>query len=572
MKLSLSVWQPLLLLFVVFICYWGTTTVPFYLDDISSISDNIGLLSGTPSAIFEHYGLRTVGYLSFAINYQLSGLDLFGYHVINIVIHLCTVWFVWLFSRECCKALGQDDKWLPLFVAVIFACHPLQTQAVTYIVQRLASLAALFYMAALYFYMLARASHETSKVSLFSCLAVLAAGLAFFTKQNTVVLPLSLIMLEVFVLRSAWSRKGVYWCVGGVISLLLLGCLYKFSSQFDGFLHWVDTFTRETNHISRLAYFETQLRVVGVYIEKFFWPVDLQLEYAIPTADGSFSQITNYAWLHLLLLFIAFSLRNKLPLLTYGIFFYYTAHIVESSFIPIRDVAFEHRTYLPNFGLILAVVVLVSYVVSKLPLMKKPICIISIIAVISLIATTVNRNMLWADPVAFYQNELSISTNKSRVHNALGQLFMEQQKWDLAAEHFEQAVVLNDRSTDELQYYIGNYIAATKNAGQVGFAISLSKKYLPLMASNQAKKILLTNLGFMYFEQRNAMLALSAFEQVMAIDNRQPPNEANLGLGLTLWALKRHEQAKVYLERAVNNDPENEYAKTMLAKLISLGF
>lgn len=572
MRLSSIFWQPLVLLITTLICYLCTLTVPFYLDDASSISNNIVLLSDTPQAIFNQYGLRTVGYLSFALNYRLGGLDVTGFHAVNILIHLMTGIFVWLLSRECCKAVGTETKWLPFITALIFVCHPLQTQAVTYIVQRLASLAALFYIAALYFYMRARTSLVSFKTAQFAFLSMLMAGLAFFTKQNTVVLPLAFLLIEVLILKSSWARNKAILAKTTLLFILLFVALYNVSPQFSDLIIWLDSYSRETAHISRLAYFETQLRVVGVYIQKFFWPVGLQLEYAIPIASGTFVRLTNYFWLHLALLSLAFVTRKKLPLVTFGILFYYTAHIVESSFIPIRDVAFEHRTYLPNFGLVLACVALFSFIFSGSKSSKQIGRAICGITVIGLISVTIERNLLWLNPIAFYQHELSISANKSRIHNALGQLYMEQQQWDLAIEHFEQAVVLNDSEKNEIQFYIGNYIAAIKNAGQVDFAIMLSKKYLPLMPTNEAKKLLLTNLGFMYFQKRDAGAAFKAFKQVMSLDNSPPPNEANIGFGLTLWALKRHKQAEFYLTKAVENDPTNEYAKLMLDKLVAQEF
>ncbi|QLE86105.1 hypothetical protein FLM48_14130 [Shewanella sp. Scap07] len=567
---NLTAWQLSSLFFLTLVCYFITLKVPFYLDDASSISDNMHILGLPVVEVFKLYGMRGVAYASFAVNYQATGLDVSGFHITNIGVHFLSASFVYLLTKECCRAQQLPSTWLPFIVAMFFVCHPLHTQAVTYIVQRIASLAGLFYFSALYFYLLLRRSSIRSQYICYGFLTLAAMLLAFFTKQNTIVLPLSILLLELLVVCRIPNRYQVV-SIAGLVSAVVLALLALTSDDFQSFLVWLDAYTRETADISRLAYFETQIRVVGEYIQRFFVPINLQLEYTTPVYSGSFQQVSGYLWLHIGILTIALLASRKVPLATFGILFYYSAHIVESSFIPISDVAFDHRTYIPNFGLILAVVI-GSYYLLKKAGANKPVFVVPVV-IVMLIATTmtIQRNRLWLDPMAFYKYELAISTNKARVHNALAQLYMDEEQWKEASEHFEQAVVLTE--DDEMRpLFISNYIAAVKNDGNVAQAIALTEKYLPVVNSNQARKQLLTNLGFMYIQKREASNAFNAFKRVMTMDRRPPPNEANLGMALALWALKRQDQAKIYLQRTISNDPKNDYAKQLLEKLIAQGF
>ena len=132
--------------------YHHTLGVPFYLDDFSSIRDNdlIYRWQGL-AALWRAQPNRVVGYLSFALNYRLGGFAPAGYHVGNLLVHVLTGIAVYALARGLLRtprlrgavpALARD--WAPLLAALLVVLHPLQTQAVTYIVQRLASLVAFF--------------------------------------------------------------------------------------------------------------------------------------------------------------------------------------------------------------------------------------------------------------------------------------------------------------------------------------------------------------------------------------------------------------------------------------------
>src|SRR5690606_15959745 len=180
--------------------------VPFYFDDFPSIRDNALIRSLTTAADFAP--TRAVGYLSFALNYALHDYQLWGYHLLNILIHAAASLTIYMLARWmlATPALAghcpeRARLWLPLVAALLFALHPLQTQAVTYIVQRLASLAALFYLLSMAAYLRGRLIESARQRLLCFALAGGFALLAFLTKQNTVTLPLALLLLEVCLLR-----------------------------------------------------------------------------------------------------------------------------------------------------------------------------------------------------------------------------------------------------------------------------------------------------------------------------------------------------------------------------------
>jgi hypothetical protein len=158
----------LLIVTLSLIAYSNTFSVPFHFDDKSVIVENPAIKDlqyfSSPSkvkAFTEHFGYHTfrsryIGYLTFALNYSIHGLDTTGYHIVNLVIHVCTSLLVYLLVHLTFKTsflltskLRDYSQQIALFAALLFACHPVQTEAVTYIWQRVASLATMFYLLSL---------------------------------------------------------------------------------------------------------------------------------------------------------------------------------------------------------------------------------------------------------------------------------------------------------------------------------------------------------------------------------------------------------------------------------------
>ncbi|RKZ86557.1 MAG: hypothetical protein DRR19_14760, partial [Candidatus Parabeggiatoa sp. nov. 1] len=231
--------QVFLLAIVIALAYGYTLDVPFYLDDFSSIQENpiIYNWQGTLAELWQFAALRIVGYLSFALNYQVHQFQVAGYHIVNIIIHFLTGFAVLGLLRGLVRtpALNtvlseRTQRWLPLVVALIFVLHPLQIQSVTYIVQRLASLAALFYIAAMACFIQARLNPPFKKGGrrvggIFWTLAcILFALLAFFTKQNTVTLPIALLLLELLFFPSPKQRLRLI--LTSAVAVVGLGSLW----------------------------------------------------------------------------------------------------------------------------------------------------------------------------------------------------------------------------------------------------------------------------------------------------------------------------------------------------------
>lgn len=510
-----------LMAIVTAIVYQNSIGVPFYLDDFGSIVNNPNFKNASFSTLFSDYPLRVIGYFSLFLDFEQHKLSVSGYHYTNVFIHFLTGLVVYFLVRKLCilskfAVSSAAANYVAMICALVFLVHPLQTQSVTYIVQRLASLVALFYLASVCCYFYARSSESNTLKVVFSFGCMLFAVCAFFTKQNAVTLPLVLVFAELIFFNRSVAKKMI---LAGLIALLSIGLLYfVIPSSIGGYVDKLDMLTRETRDITRIDYFLAQLSILWIYVGKFFWPVGLHLEYGKTIED--FSRFTTLisAFAHIVVLAAAFTLRKKLPLLAFGIAFFYSAHFVESGIIPIRDLMFEHRTYLPNFGLILVALSLCSLVWKRLNKSDKATVplMISAIVLFALSYMTYQRNEQWLDPKKFYENELVYSPNNVRVlHNyaeysgRMGDLDKSEslinRMYDAAGDKIDGAMV-------------NTHIVLLMSRGKFRDAVALAERLLEQPGLNPRTRVhVLSNIGIVYTSLGRYKRADAYFREAYAL-------------------------------------------------------
>ena len=293
------------LLLLTIIVYSGTLDHSFHLDDHSNISYNpfiqitnlsidelvkAGFVSSTN-------GDRPVANISFALNYYFHGLDVTGYHIVNIIIHLLAGIMLYYFVKKTLSiGLARDRfgeaRFIPFFTALIWLVHPLHIQSVTYIVQRMNSMAAMFFIMAMLFYVKGRLTPERVKKILFFAISFFAGLLAFGSKQNTATLPLFILLYEWYFfqdLRLKFSRQQLFWmaaigCLFFIVLYLFLGSspLNRLFPSYAG---------RPFSMAERVL---TQPRVVLHYISLIFYPEPgrLNLDYDFPLSYSLVSPLT----------------------------------------------------------------------------------------------------------------------------------------------------------------------------------------------------------------------------------------------------------------------------------------
>lgn len=578
--------QVALLALAVALAYGRTFDVPFYLDDFSSIQENVPIWHWQGfEAVRQYQPTRVVGYLSFALNYRLGHFIPFGYHLVNLLIHFLAGVAVF----GCARGLLRTPRLagaapplaraaLPLLAAGLFVLHPLQTEAVTYIVQRLTSLAGLLYIACMAAYLKARLASAGSARRLWAALCFVLAFLAFFTKENTGTLPLALFLIELVFFRHPPGRQVAL--AGAAAAGLALVWLIDATSHGQGALSLasIQSLTTVTQEFPRSQYFATQLTVLWHYLRLFVWPSGLHLEYAREPASGFASAGVLLAMAgHLLVVGLALWAWRRRPLVTWAVLFYYLAHAVESSVVPINDLVFEHRTYLPNLGLCLLCGWVITAELPRLPGGARAVLPLVLLASLALGVATWRRNEVWRDPLAFWQDDVRRAPAKARAWGNLGKALLAANRPADAARALEESIRLErvERGSTQVDVLSAiNLVMALQTMNQFDRALELIRSTLERPMKPPMRATLYINRGIIRLRQRQFTEAEAAFREALALHPYSLPAMANLA---STWAQSGHmAKAESLYAQVLEIDPDDmvtrvNFLQARVARLLEAG-
>ncbi len=541
--------------------YSNSFDCSFHFDDISRIVNNPDIRNlADVKAWWNTYPSRPVGMFTFALNYHFNQLDVHYYHFVNLVIHLINACLVWLltlliFSSPVLKdyPIAKQKKIIAFFTALMFVSHPLATQSVTYIVQRLTTLVAMFYLLSIAFYVKARLSDKgnRSKVLLFIG-SLVSAVLAMLTKENAFTLPFTIVLIEFFFLRTKkqFSRNfrdyRVILLIAAFIGIIII---IPLKSSFNIFKP-LPPMLGHPYSITSLNYFLTQFSVIVKYIQLFFLPVNQILDYDFPVSTSFFEMRTLLSFLVLVFLIVlaVFSFK-RYRIISFGIFWFFLTLSIESSIIPIADIIFEHRTYLPSFGFFL---ILTSGLYLLLWNRYKYIAItIFIIIIGSNSWFTYERNKVWKDDLTLWNDNVAKTPDSPRALLTRGFVYGNLSQYDMAIADFSKVLAI-DPESEEAYYDRG--IAYSK-IGQVDKSIA---DYSRLIEIDPKYAKAYSNRGVDYFKLGQWDKAIADYTMAITVD----PNytDAYYNRGLAYGNLGKWENAIADYSRVLEIDPNNTMA------------
>jgi tetratricopeptide (TPR) repeat protein len=441
--------------------------------------------------------------------------------------------------------------------------HPIQTQAVTYIVQRLASLAALFYLLSLVMYVKARlvCQHTEQrfigKPVFLYCGSLISAVLAMKTKEIAFTLPVVIILYEFMFLHGKFWKK-----VLSVIPLVLTMALIPLSLMgtdrpLGDVISDVSDVTRVQTAVSRLDYLYTQCRVIITYLRLIVLPLHQNLDYGYPLFHSFLEREVLLSFLALLSLvglsiFLLYRSRRSDPagrLISFGILWFFITLSVESSIIPIRDVIFEHRMYLPSVGIFMAIAWVCFLIIEKFRLQRKHTEIALLIAItgISLVLAgiTYARNAVWVNALTLWEDVMQKNPKSERAHNNIANIFQKQGLIDKAIHHYEIAIELNPYYSEPYN----NLGFAYKSKGLIDRAIEQFQ--IAVKINPSARHYF--NLGNAY---KNRGLIDRAIENLQIAVQRDPNfAKAHNNLGSAYAVKNLLYKAREHFQVAVQLDP-----------------
>lgn len=347
------------------VAYSNTFHVPFQFDDRPNITQNpnvqmkvftwdrlVQLIKNTNKESIRFFSLLTL-----AVNYYFGEVNVFGYHLVNFLIHIASGIFLYGFLLLTLHLPPLKEKYgsisykVALFTSLIFIAHPIQTQSVTYIVQRMSSMAAMFYLLSLVLYIKGRRSTGWHRFFYFGGTG-LSYLLGIFSKENAAILPLFVALYEFYFFQNVdLSRRGRKILFGLAACLLALGTI--------GFILWgkrymdviIGGYEYRTFTISERVL--TQFRVVLYYLTLLVYPHPsrLNLDYDFPISKTILDPPSTLISLFIIAGLIGYSIwtAKKRPVLSFCVLWYFGNLVIESSIFPL-EMVYEHRLYLPAIG------------------------------------------------------------------------------------------------------------------------------------------------------------------------------------------------------------------------------
>lgn len=575
MDRSLKAFAIVSLASLTFLIYSNVLGGPFVFDDGMYIVKNWQIKD--PSSLWPP-STRYLTYLSFAMNYAVGGLDPFGYHLFNVAVHAANAALVFavtglLFNSPLMGEKGRAYAFpAALIASFLFASHPVQTQAVSYVTQRFASLTAFFYLLSLASYLKWRASEGGGRRAALYAVSLLSAIAAQFTKETGFTLPAVIVLTELLFFRGhggPWRRLArlvPFILVMAIVPLALFGSAGSGVAETTRLSQLGDL-----EGLSRHDYMATQLRVMATYLRLLVLPMGQNLDYDYPLL-GSFllPEVVLSALLVAVVMgtgvFLAArgAKEGHAPRLCagYGLIFFFMAISVESSVIPIRDVIYEHRLYLPNAGAAMffsaALMGAYDFLRGRQAVNARPLVwalAATVLLSVPLAAATWSRNGLWADEVLLWRDVAAKSPAKARVRNNLGYVLYWKGMTREALEEFRKAVDL-DPSFADARYNLGN---SYKDLGRMDEA---AREFEEAVRIEPGKLNARNNLGLAYYTLGRYAEAAEQFVYIISVS---PGHfRARNHLGLAYLKLGRQREAAGEFRAALSINPAFEDAAANL--------
>ncbi|MFY3742663.1 tetratricopeptide repeat protein [Anaeromyxobacter sp. Red801] len=479
-------------------------TCGFVFDDLPSIVHNpdIRQLGGYLPGGHGYLGRpnRWVGYLTFALNYRAGALAPAGYHAVNVAIHLATACLVYGLAvlllgtpRLAGSRVARSPRAFAFVTAALFACHPLQAQAVTYVVQRLTSLATLFYVGSVVLYLWARLAPPGARGRRVAAYAgaVASAALAARTKEIAVTLPAALALLELAFLDGRPWRRALaltpFALVALSIPLTMIGARTLAGAAVSDVLSAAASATRVQTTLGRLEYLATETTVVVEYVRLLLLPIGQNVDHVHPIhlsfLDGPVLLSSAGILLAAALALYAVVRRRRddamAALAGFGVLWFLLALTVESSVFPIVDVINEHRVYLPSVGFFLAAAVAIGWVTAWLAPARAGAANVVAGAVLAavLAAGTHARNRVWESQFTLWADAARKSPRSPRPLNNVGVALEEAGRRDEAEAAFLAAMRI-DPGHAESCYNLGRLYL--ESGGALDDAIALFRRAIAL--------------------------------------------------------------------------------------------
>lgn len=585
--------MPLAIIAGAVLAYSNSFSGQFIFDDSVVIVNNPRIYFLWPpwKAVLQH--TRPLADISFAINYAIKQFNVADYHLVNLLIHLAAGLFLYGVVRRTLllpRWKGRHMEaapWLAAAVAILWTVHPLQTESVTYIAQRIESLMGLFYLMALYFFIRGVGTTPTARGWMDAALAATLLGMG--TKEMIVTLPAIMLIYDwIFVapslrvlVRARWKFHLAAWLILVVFGLLLLLALAKHIGQ-GGLLY---------AGVTPFGYAMNEALVILTYLRLSFVPHPLCFDYAWTAQPwrilvapalivGALAGMTCYG-----------VIRRR----WYGFVgaFFFLILAPTSSFMPVPDFIFEHRMYLPLAAVLLVVVIgvhalgvrLAARTPAKADKLALGGIVLMVVAALGLGLLTYERNFDYVTEEAMWRDIIAKRPDNYRAYNGLSSTLINRQAYDegmrvcrallkrlpdfgsMTLKDINQ-MAEKDATIRAKKYY---YVLAHSNLGAALFHL---ERYEDAQEHNRealriipGHNVARSNMAFILYRQKRVSEAIEQWYEVLKWDI----NDLNTHflLGIVFSENSEYGKAIHHFQQTLKFNPDHVFAEYRLAWLLA---
>ena len=586
------------------IIYFATVHSPFIYDDAHAIEDNpyIKNLSKFQQMVgVQNIFNRSILLFTFSVNHAIGQLDVFGYHLINLMLHLCVGIMLYFLTMELLTienpALTQTFQRLPLAVSLIHIFNPINVESVTYLSSRSSVLVTLFYLSSFYLFIRFVNSKEKKKKWKnihYPIVIFFLFYLGLGTKEIIVTLPI-IAVLYLWVHSSTKNFHKFLPELAVILIPLIIYLLYRYVQMGNLLVIKTDPYSYM---IDRSLYILTQIKVViSYYFVKLIFPINLNFEPDIRLVSG----FLDWEWVVSLIIGVCIAIGifyQKSILLKCAFIWALITILPTSSIIPLKQIATEHRTYLPGLGINMGLGILFLRGVSHRKLIPPTLFIFLVIY--GLLA--MKRSLDYRSEINLWQDTVRKSPYKSMVHNNMGTAYLSKERLKEARKSFEVSSALSPSSTDpyinmghidarnkewdkaKLKYDLALKLGANRsqvffNSGLMRLKLNKPAEALPFLIEaikiKNHRPLYHQELGNAFRILKQYDSALKSYRKVLELE----PNyvEAQNNIGVIFWNLKILDKAELEFKKAlvmkdktkIHNNLANLYiAKKQFSKAI----
>lgn len=541
---------------------------------------NASTRMGLDPDLSTNFILRPFAYLSFYANIAFDGLRPHYFRLVNIFVHILNAMFLYALLHHLLERFPEPGgfsrrsaRFIALTAAMLFLAHPLQTESVTYIIQRFTSLGTFFFLATLLAFFWADLARHRWQAKILRALSVLVLLLGMLTKEFVFLAPFFLVLMERYCFKRQWKeslrRAAPHLCCLPIIPALMAATAI---AQHGGVFDPGNVLNIANSTVQPIApheYALTQPAVVLRYLRMLVVPIGLNIDPHFPQArhllqPGVLTAIITLA----LIAASAWTWQRRRPLdlharLTWcGVFWFFACLSPDSSFVPLPDVMAEHRTYLPSIGFFLAASALLDYARTRIPFTgptwAHPVLVGTVLWALALGGGTVARNVVWRSNVSMWRDSTRKSPAKWRPWQNLGAAYYEAGRIPEAYEATRNAMRLQPlaRGLHQNLSMLASMIGRHQEAADVCLA------GLQMTPDNVNLHF---NLGIAFKGLGQTAQSVDEFCKVVSLD---PSNQAAyLNLGLLYARLGQLQQAVDAFRRAGDIRPLGSEAQREVAEI-----